>query len=202
MDRLFTLCLILEIDQSKSVTVKNAKCISLSRQMLHSLLTYADLKSYLWSQSQCCCVFRLSGVAQITCLFLMPGRIGFKLGTNVGSVVWVQSDNWDTIESWKYPTNEWCSIWVLLKRNKQKNVINTNIREQTGVALKVSQTKSSRAFSRKKKNVWSNNYYSNISFKKHNWTTSRNARHTRLPVLPATKTFFFLPVDSFLHLGK
>lgn len=38
-------------------------------------------------------------------------------------------------------------------------------------------------------------------FKKHNLTTSRNAKHT-LYGTSSYKTLFFLPVDSFLHFRK
>lgn len=95
-----------------------------------------------------------------------------------------------------------CSDEFLLKRNKQKiKVINTNIREQTVMALKVSQTKVLTSKFKKKKKIEENMFEVMSGFKKHNLTTSRNAKHT-LNNTSSYKTLFFLPVDSFLHFRK
>lgn len=74
--------------------------------------------------------------------------------------------------------NQWKLLdWVLLKPNKQKiKVINTNIRP-AAVALKVSQTKTLTSKSQMEKNIWSYNISISV-FKKHNSTTSRNAKQT------------------------
>lgn len=97
-------------------------------------------------------------------------KISNQMLNDSNGSIWGIFDNWLILS------------WVLLKLNKNVKVINTkNIKEQTAMALKVSQTKKSYNRANSKEYIGSC-----ISFKKHMWSSSRNATHTHY------KTFWFL----------